>query len=129
MDQWRGLYQQACDVLNCTLPDQVDISAIRTSVLVREHKDPQMSDIRIVDVVLTNKAPFKQPFPSLLLQYTDVNGRLVADQSFQPDSYLKGELTGVELMPINTRVYISFPIKKPSDNAVNYQLLLNPSNN
>ena len=129
MDQWRGLYQQVCNVLNCTLPDQVDINAIRTSVLVREHKDPQLKDIRIVDVVLTNKAPFKQPFPSLLLQYTDVNGRLVADQSFQPDNYLKGELTGVELMPINTRVYISFPIKTPSKNAVNYQLLLNPSNN
>jgi predicted Zn finger-like uncharacterized protein len=129
MDQWRGLYQQACNVLKCNLPDQIDINAIRTSVLVREHKDPQMKDIRIVDVVLTNKAPFKQPFPSLLLQYTDVNGRLVADQSFLPDNYLKGELTGVELMPINTRVYISFPIKTPSQNAVNYQLLLSSSSN
>lgn len=124
MDQWRGLYQTACNVIGCTLPEQVDLSAVRTSVLVREHKDPQLSDIRMVDVVLTNRAAFKQPFPVLVMQYTDVNGKLVADQAFQPDSYLKGELTGVKLMPINTRVYVSFPIQTPPDNAVNYQILL-----
>jgi len=129
MDQWRGLYQQACDLFGCTLPEQVDLDAIRTSVLVREHKDPLLQDIRMVDVVLTNKAPFKQPFPTLLMQYTDVNGQLVADQSFHPDNYLKGELTGVELMPINTRVYISFPIRTPAKSAVNYQLILKRNSN
>jgi hypothetical protein len=129
MDQWRGLYQKACDVLNCQLPEQINLNDIRTSILVREHKDPLLKDIRMVDVVLTNKAPFKQPFPAMLLQYTDVNGKLVADQSFHPDNYLKGELTGVELMPINTRVYISFPIQTPSKNAVNYQLILNSASN
>ena len=124
MDQWRGLYQAACNTLGCTLPEQVDLDAIRTSVLVREHKDPLLSDLRMVDVVLTNKAPFKQPFPSIIMQYTDVNGQLVADQRFEPSTYLKGELTGVELMPINTRVYISFPIRNPAKNAINYQLIL-----
>jgi len=127
MDQWRGLYQKACDTLGCELPEQIDLNSIRTSVLVREHKDPRLKDIRIVDIVLTNKAPFKQVFPVLLLQYTDVNGKLIADQMFYPDKYLKGELTGVELMPINTRIYISLPIRTPSKNAVNYQLLLNPA--
>lgn len=124
MDQWRGLYQQACDVIGCTLPDQVDLGQIRTSVLVRDHKDPQLSDIKIVDVVLTNKAPFKQPFPALVMQFTDVNGKLVADEAFSPANYLKGELTGVDLMPMNTRVYISFPIRRPAGQAVNHQLLL-----
>ncbi|MEJ2065273.1 MAG: DUF3426 domain-containing protein [Reinekea sp.] len=100
MDQYRGLYQQACNLFNCTLPDQIDLSAIRTSVLVREHKDPR------------------------ILEYTDVNNKLVADQEFTPDQYLKGELTGETLMPINTRIYISFPIKKTAQNALNYQLSL-----
>lgn len=127
MDQWRGLYLQACNVFGCELPEQVDMSAIRTSLIVREHKDPNLSDIRMVDVVLNNKAPFKQPFPTLVMQYTDVNGNLVADQAFTPDQYLEGELTGVELMPKNTRVYISFPIRKPANNAVNWQLLLQRS--
>jgi hypothetical protein len=127
MDQWRGLYQSTCNILGCTLPEQLDLDNIRTSVLVREHKDPNLRDLRMVDIVLTNKAPFKQAFPVLLLQYTDVNGRLVADQQFNPDEYLKGELTGVELMPISTRIYVSLAIRTPVAGAVNYQLLLSPS--
>ncbi|TCS41741.1 DUF3426 domain-containing protein [Reinekea marinisedimentorum] len=129
MDQWRGIYQAVCDRIGCTLPDQVDLNSIRTSVLVREHKDTSLSDIYVVDVILTNKAPFKQSFPALVLQYTDVNGKLIADQIFQPKQYLKGEMTGVEQMPINTRIYVALAIKKPSANAVNYQLLLTPASN
>jgi predicted Zn finger-like uncharacterized protein len=127
MDQWRGLYQSACDILGCSLPAQVDLDKIRSSLLVREHKDPNLKDLRMVDIVLTNRAPFKQAFPLLLLQYTDVNGKLVADQQYYPDEYLKGELTGVELMPINTRIYVSLAIRTPVAGAVNYQLLLSPS--
>ena len=127
MDQWRGLYLSACDVLGCTLPEQVDLENIRTSILIREHKDPNLQDMRMVDMVLTNKAPFKQAFPVLLLQYTDVNGKLVADQQFNPSEYLKGELTGVELMPISTRIYVPLAIRTPVSGAVNYQLLLSPS--
>lgn len=124
MDQWRGLYLQACDVFGCELPEQVDLSTIRTSLLVRDHKDSSLNDILMVDIVLNNRAPFKQPFPTLVLKYTDVNGNLVADQAYAPEQYLEGELTGVELMPKNTRVYISFPIRTPDSSAVNYQLLL-----
>ncbi|MFQ3228797.1 DUF3426 domain-containing protein [Reinekea sp.] len=126
MDQWRGLYAQACDVIGCELPDQVDVEQIRTSVIVRDHKNTALKDIKMVDIVLTNRAPFKQPFPEILLQYSDVNGKVVADQSFLPTDYLKGEMTGVMTMPLNTRVYVSIPIKAPAKSAVNYQLILNP---
>ncbi|EAR08955.1 DUF3426 domain-containing protein [Reinekea blandensis] len=124
MDQWRGLYQTGCDLVGCTLPEQVDLESIRSSVLVRDHKDSQLNDVQMVDVVLTNRAPFKQPFPQIIMRYTDVNGQLVADQLLMPENYLKGEMTGVRLMPMNTRVYISFPIQRPPANAVNYQLVL-----
>ncbi len=124
LDQWRGLYQVACDLTGCELPDQVNLDAISASIDFREHKDSNLANIHIADVILTNKAPFKQAFPDLLLQYTDVNGKLVADQSFSPKDYLKGEMTGVQLMPVNTRIYVLLPLRKPPANAVNYQLLL-----
>ncbi|WP_189607580.1 DUF3426 domain-containing protein [Saccharospirillum salsuginis] len=126
MDQWRGLYQSACNVLGCTLPAQEDLSRIRTSnVLVRDHK--VLDNVKLVDAVLTNRAPFKQPFPVLIIQYTDVNGELVADQAFRPEDYLRGELTGSTLMPMNTRVYVSIPIRDPGQRAVNYQLVMAPA--
>jgi hypothetical protein len=129
MDQWRGFYAKACNVIGCVLPEQIDIEQIRTSVIVRDHKNTALKDIKMVDIVLTNRAPFKQPFPELLLQYSDVNGKIVADQSFLPTDYLKGEMTGVESMPLNTRIYVSIPIKAPAKDAVNYQLILNPISN
>ncbi|HET8903651.1 MAG TPA: DUF3426 domain-containing protein [Saccharospirillum sp.] len=126
MDQWRGLYQSACDVLGCTLPAQEDIDLVRTSnVLIRDHR--VLDEVKLLDAVLTNRAAFRQPFPLLILQYTDVNGDLVADQAFTPEQYLRGELTGTRLMPVNTRIYVSLPIRDPGTRAVNYQLVLAPA--
>jgi predicted Zn finger-like uncharacterized protein len=126
MDQWRGLYQTACNLVGCTLPAQEDISMIRTSnVLIRDHR--ALDNVKLMDAVLTNRAAFRQPYPELILQYTDVNGGLVADQSFRPEQYLRGELTGSRLMPVNTRIYVSLPIRDPGSRAVNYQLVLSPT--
>lgn len=126
LDQWRGLYQSACDLIGCTLPPQEDLGRIRTSnVLVRDH--PVVDDVRLLDAILTNQAGFRQPFPRLIIQYSDINGERVADQAFAPDDYLRGEMTGIDLMPTNTRVYVSIPIREPGDSAVNYQLLLAPN--
>lgn len=126
MEQWRDIYQSACDVLGCTLPEQEDIDLVRTSnVLIRDHR--ALDDVKLLDAVLTNRAAFRQPFPVLILQYTDVNGELVADQSFTPEQYLRGELTGTRLMPVNTRIYVSLPIRDPGSRAVNYQLVLAPA--
>ncbi|WP_028669476.1 DUF3426 domain-containing protein [Saccharospirillum impatiens] len=126
MDQWRGLYQGVCDIAGCTLPDQEDIDLVRTSnVLIRDHR--ALNDVKLLDAVLTNRAAFRQPFPVLILQYTDVNGELIADQSFTPEQYLRGELTGTRLMPVNTRIYVSLPIRNPGTRAVNYQLVLAPA--
>ncbi|MHA7880923.1 MAG: DUF3426 domain-containing protein [Saccharospirillum sp.] len=123
MDQWRGLYETACSVLGCRLPAQVDIDQVRTSnVLVRDHRS--VDGVKLLDAILTNRAAFRQPFPTLIIQYTDVNGELVADQAFTPDQYLRGEMTGSQLMPINTRIYVSIPIRDPGQRAVNYQLVL-----
>lgn len=126
MDQWRSLYQSACDVLGCTLPAQEDIDLVRISnVLIRDHK--VLDEVKLLDAVLTNRAAFRQPFPLLILQYTDVNGDLVADQSFTPEQYLRGELTGTRLMPVNTRIYVSLPIRDPGTRAINYQLVVAPA--
>jgi predicted Zn finger-like uncharacterized protein len=126
MDQWRGFYQTACNVVGCSLPAQEDIGLVRTSnVLIRDHR--ALDNVKLMDAVLTNRAAFRQPYPELILQYTDVNGALVADQSFTPDQYLRGELTGSRLMPVNTRIYVSLPIRDPGSRAVNYQLVLAPT--
>lgn len=125
LDPWRGLYQSACDLLGCELPPQQDLANVRpTNVLVRNH--PTVDNVKLLDAILTNQAPFRQPFPTLVLEYTDINGERVADQAFAPADYLRGELTGIKLMPTNTRIYVSIPFRAPGAEAVNYQLRTAP---
>jgi len=125
LDPWRGMYQSACNLLGCELPPQQDLTNVRPSnVLVRNH--PTIENVKLLDAILTNQAPFRQPFPTLILEYTDINGERVADQAFTPADYLRGELTGIKLMPTNTRIYVSIPFSAPGNEAVNYQLRTAP---
>lgn len=125
LDPWRGFYQAACNLLGCELPPQQDLSNVRPSnVLVRNH--PTVDNVKLLDAILINQAPFRQPFPTLILEYTDINGERVADQAFVPADYLRGELTGIRLMPVNTRIYVSIPFRAPGSEAVNYQLRTAP---
>lgn len=125
LDPWRGIYQSACNVLGCELPPQQDLTNVKPSnVLVRNH--PTVENVKLLDAILTNQAPFRQPFPTLILEYTDINGERVADQAFAPADYLRGELTGIKLMPTNTRIYVSIPFRAPGSEAVNYQLRTAP---
>ena len=75
-----------------------------------------------VDAIITNQAPFPQPYPSLQLQFTDLNGAPVAGRQFRPEEYLGGELTGSRLMPVQQPVHIALELVDPGPRAVNYLL-------
>lgn len=119
----RPLMAQLCGVVGCTLPSQSDLSAIRTSsLIVRSH--PTRRGALAVDAILTNSASFRQPYPDLLLQFTDLNGEPVAGALFKAADYLGGELAGDALMPVQQPVHIGLVIADPGNRAVNYQLLV-----
>lgn len=120
-EPWRALYAQACPILGCKLPAQVDIDAIHTSnLVVRSH--PQIAGALAVEAVLLNRAPFDQPFPTLQLRFTDLKNAPVASRHFSPQEYLKGELSGRRLMPAGNPVHIALDIVDPGPEAVNYEL-------
>ncbi|MCK7599056.1 zinc-ribbon domain-containing protein [Microbulbifer sp. CAU 1566] len=120
-DPWRGIYAQLCPLLGCKLPAQVDIHAIHTAnLVVRSH--PSIPGALAVEAVLLNRAPFDQPFPALQLRFTDLKNAPVASRRFQPQEYLKGELSGRQLMPSGNPVHIALDIVDPGEDAVNYEL-------
>jgi predicted Zn finger-like uncharacterized protein len=124
-EPWRGIYARLCPILNCRLPPLVDLGAIRTSnLVVRSH--PQMEGALVVDAVLLNTAPFAQPFPSLLLNFSDLKNQPVASRLFSPRDYLQGELAGRTQMPIGNPVHIAIEIVDPGKEAVNYELHIAP---
>jgi predicted Zn finger-like uncharacterized protein len=121
--QWRPLYAQACQLLGCQLPLQTDLSRLRgANLVVRSH--PHYQNALMVDALLFNEGDWPQPFPALELTFKDLRGNTVATRRFAPAEYLRGELAGLNAMPVNTPVHIALEIVDPGEQAVNYNLRL-----
>ena len=120
-DQWRPYYAKACNIVGCQLPVQVNIQKIKTgNIIVRKH--PKNPNGLIVDAILVNQAPFQQRYPDIILSFTDINGKLVADAAFSPDQYLSGEAAGAQMMPSGTPIHIALAISSPGETATNYTI-------
>jgi predicted Zn finger-like uncharacterized protein len=118
---YRPILASACTVVGCQLPNLDDVRQILSSnLMVRSH--PDIKNALVVDAIITNRANFKQSFPVMELQFTDLEGKVVAGRRFTPKEYLAGELTGVSLMPTRQPIHISLEIVDPGQKAVNYQL-------
>ncbi|MFI2811791.1 DUF3426 domain-containing protein [Microbulbifer sp. JSM ZJ756] len=119
---WRTVYTWACPALGCQLPELRDLQAIRTSnLVVRSH--PEIAGALVVDAVLLNTADFDQPFPDLLLRFSNLKNQPVASRRFAPREYLQGELAGRREMPSGSPVHIAIEIEDPGREAINYELL------
>lgn len=122
-NQYRPLLTQVCEIVGCQLPILVDIKAIdAVNLVVRAH--PDFSNVLMVDAKILNRAAFAQPFPKLLLVFSDLNDNQVASRLFGPEEYLRGELAGQSTIPSQQPVQISLDIVDPGENAVNYHLLI-----
>lgn len=119
-EPYRSLYGAVCPLLGCELPDLVDRSRIRAyNLVVRNHPDQQGA--LVVDAILLNTARFDQPFPDLVLEFSDLNGNTVAARQFTPGEYLSGELAGRTRMPANQPVHLTLELVDPGPKAVNYR--------
>lgn len=118
---YRAGYEFICPMLGCRLPVLIDRELIRVrNLVVRKH--PDIDNALIVDVILINTAPFRQPFPDLVMAFSDIDEKPVAARRFSPREYLGGELAGLNLIPQNQPVHISLELVDPGETAVNYKI-------
>lgn len=109
---YRNLYAIACPIFGCQLPILVDKKQIVTyDLVVRPHDEIEQA--LQVDVMLLNKAGFEQPFPDLLLSFSDMDGQIKASRRFTPKDYLGGELAGKKIMPSMQPIHLILEIKDP----------------
>lgn len=119
--EWRPLYANACGVLGCTLPNPSDTRQLRgTNLVVRTHS--RVEGALVVDAILYNHAHYEQPFPILELSFSSLRGQPVASRRFTPDEYLRGELAGMDTMPRDVPIRVSFEILNPGADAESYRL-------
>jgi len=121
LPQLRPLYEQACTLLDCDLPDYTDIDSIRSENLtVQTH--PTFTNGLMVNTIIRNTAAFDQPFPLLILSFNSAANNVIALREFLPSEYLDTGLRSVQLMPPMTPVQIGLAIMDPGSEAVNYTL-------
>lgn len=119
-------YQSVCSMLDCTLPSLYDLSRIKSQdLVVRAH--PVEPEALIVDSILINTADFRQPYPDILLRFSDIGDTLIASRRFTPEEYYPDRSSEDPFMPPNAPVKIVLEIRDPGRAAVNYRLDFRPS--
>jgi predicted Zn finger-like uncharacterized protein len=112
-------YRDMYEFFGVDVPPISAPNLIRASnLVVRSH--PNADDALMVDTILLNTAPFTQPFPDLVLNFSNVEGKTLAARRFKPQEYLGGELAGRTQMPVGQPVHLSLEIVDPGPEAVSY---------
>ncbi len=121
LPQLRPWYEKACEYAGCELAPLVAMEKIQSRKLV-VRTDPDDRTALLVDAVIINQAEFEQPFPSIALTFSNLNGDVVAQSVFPPKDYLAGDGSELAAMPPGTPVRIAISIRDPGRDAVNYNL-------
>ena len=118
---YRTAYLFVCPLINCTLPSLVDPSKITPyQLIIRNH--PSAEQALVIDVMLRNDAGFAQPYPDLILEFTNLDDKPVASRRFTPAEYLAGEVAGKKYIPSNQPVHVALELSHPGPDAVNYHM-------
>lgn len=119
--RYRPLLEPICDVVGCPITEQRDLNLIKSDrLMVRAH--PDIDKALLVDLVLTNHAPFPQAFPDLRLQFTNLQGSTLAQRQFKPEEYLQGTMANIPAMAAEKAYRITLEIVDPGPAATSFSL-------
>lgn len=86
---------------------------------VRLH--PKIKGALLISATIINQAGYTQPYPTILLKFTDLTGGTVAQRYFQPKEYLGLLNKPFALMPSKKPVQLNIEILDPGSDAINFQ--------
>ena len=117
----RPWVEHFCAQAGCTLPLE------RAPQLVSlAHRDvrvhPKYEGALHVSATLVNKAPFSQPFPTIVFTLYNVSGQTIASRRFAPAQYLDREVADAPaMMPPLEPVKVVFELLAPEEAAVSFE--------
>jgi predicted Zn finger-like uncharacterized protein len=88
------------------------------------HKDvrlhPKLNHALLINANLVNQADFAQPYPLVVLTFTDNQDRIVAKRAFKPSEYLSDpEMAGAGLGPHESALLV-LEVLDPGPTAINF---------
>lgn len=116
----RPLLLSMCEIMNCELKGQRAPALVRLqSHKVQSH--PKDSSALRVEAVIINDASFIQDYPVVRLQFSDLDGRMLATRNFLPDHYLPTDVDRKSGMTPGEPVNTVLDIVDPGKNAISYE--------
>jgi hypothetical protein len=96
--RWRPYVSALCTVAGCALPPWHEPAAF-TMIQRNVRAKPGSAGVLAVEASFRNDAHWPQPWPTLLLGLSDVDGRLAGQRAFTPGEYRPGQKATDELLP------------------------------
>lgn len=114
--QWRPIVATTCNLLGCSLPPWHEPSAF--AMLSRDViAVPGQPGVLRVQASIRNDARWPQPWPMLVLNLSDANGRLLGSRRFMPGDYL-GRTPDTTLLQAGQAAQLAFDIIEPGPGVV-----------
>lgn len=120
--RWRPLVSQVCGVFGCSLPPWREPTAF--TVLAREVRPhPSLAGVLRVRATFRNDARWAQPWPTLRLTLSDIDGNPVAARDFSARDYLGAAPAQAELRS-GQSASITMDIAEPEPRSVAFDFEL-----
>jgi predicted Zn finger-like uncharacterized protein len=115
------LLQQACAVLNCTLPRVRDVRQLR--LLARDvQSHPTVPNALLISASVRNDAAFTQPWPIVTIRLSDANGKVIAMRRLNPSEYLDDVDALRRGIGAGATAALVFEVEDPGHQAVAFDL-------
>jgi predicted Zn finger-like uncharacterized protein len=118
--QLRPLVTQLCVIANCNamaLRKPAEIEMTTRNI----YSHPNVRNALMVSGTLLNHAEFEQPYPNILIDFSDVRGEVIASRVFTPEDYLQIKATSLRPLPPRLPINFNMEIQDPGNNAMTYE--------
>lgn len=115
----QALALRTCHRLACHLPPIRDTAKL--ALLSRDVRpDPQVAHALSITATFRNNAPFRQPWPVVVVRLTDLDNGTVAMRRFRPADYLPDPRRRMAGIPADTTAAVAFTVADPGSRAVSF---------
>ncbi|MFT5519742.1 MAG: hypothetical protein ACI9IA_000326, partial [Enterobacterales bacterium] len=73
-----------------------------------------------VNMIIINSASFRQQYPRIEVNFSDLDGNALSSHLIIPSEYLRADLVGT-VMPQNVAIHIEFTLDIDTSRAVSYE--------
>lgn len=118
--QIRPLVLQFCSITDCGPMDLSDPGKIEmTTRNIYTH--PNVKNALMISGTLINHARFEQPYPNILIDFSNVRGEVTASRIFTPEDYLQIKLSSLKPLAPTVSIDFTMEIQDPGKNAMTYE--------